>query len=189
MQYVAVCGWILATSLGLAVVYGLTPYLDETKVPVINQWVRVSYASLHRLSWSFAVGWVIFACVHGYGGPVNAFLSWKVFTSFSRLSYVVYLVHFNILHVYVYHLRKPFYYTDFNQIPFFLGILFCSFLFAFPVVLAIEFPMGNLLKLIAFNESFTTAGKTSNNAADITSNEKQMMNLEASTRHRSQSSG
>lgn len=150
-------GWIFATAIGLAIVYGLTPFLNETEVPVINQWIRVSYASLHRLSWSIAVGWVIFACVNGYGGPVNEFLSWKVFNSLSKLSYVVYLIHLNFLFVWSYHLRKPTYYTDFNQILFFLGVLFCSFLFAIPVVLTIEIPLGNFQKLAS--KSFISVGK------------------------------
>jgi len=149
----------MAATVGLAVVYGLVSYLDEIKVPVINQWVRVSYASLHRLSWSMAVGWVIFACVNGYGGPVDGFLSWKVFTSLSRFSYVVYLIHQNILHVYIDHLRKPFYYTDLNYILLFLGVLFFSFLLALPIVLMIEIPLGNLQKLVFLNKTFITAGK------------------------------
>ncbi len=152
-------GWILATSVGLAIVYGLLPYTDGIKIPVINKGIRVSYDSLHRLSWSIAVGWVIFACVNGNGGPINGFLSWKVFNLLSRFSYVVYLIHNNFIHVYVHHLRKPFYYTDFNQIVFFLGVLLCSTLIAWPFVLFIEIPSGNLLKLI-FNKTFKIAGKT-----------------------------
>ena len=81
-------GWALATAVALAIVYGLMPYLNETQVPQMNSFARVSYGSLHRLAWSIAVGWVIFACVHGYGGPVNRFLSMGAFSPLG-LTYVV----------------------------------------------------------------------------------------------------
>ena len=61
-------GWMTATLLGLIVTYGMFPYLDEATVPVINPWIRVSYEVLHHSAWAIAVGWIIFACTHGYGG-------------------------------------------------------------------------------------------------------------------------
>lgn len=66
-------GWILAFAIGLAVVYGLTPYLDEVAVPVIDPVISVTYGSLHRLGWAAAVGWLIFACLRGYGGNMRMF--------------------------------------------------------------------------------------------------------------------
>ncbi len=54
--------------MGSAVTYGMFPYLDETLVPDINPLVRVSYGALHHSAWAITVGWIIFACTHGYGG-------------------------------------------------------------------------------------------------------------------------
>ncbi len=68
MQVKIIAAWITATFIGLSVVYGLVPYLSEETVPEINPFVRVAYGSLHRLGWAIAVGWVILACVNGYGG-------------------------------------------------------------------------------------------------------------------------
>lgn len=59
---------MIAALFGLAVIYGMTPYLDETTAPVINPFVRVSYGALHHSAWAIAIGWIIFACTHGYGG-------------------------------------------------------------------------------------------------------------------------
>lgn len=61
-------GWILAAIIGSLVTYGIYPYLDEKTVPVINPFVRVSYGALHHSAWAITVGWIIFACTHGYGG-------------------------------------------------------------------------------------------------------------------------
>ena len=51
--------------------YGLSALLDPIEVPVINDATRVIYGVFHRLAWAFAVGWVIFACVNGYGGIIT----------------------------------------------------------------------------------------------------------------------
>lgn len=61
----------MATLFGLVVIYGMFPYVDEKEVPVINPFVRVSYGVLHHSVWAIAVGWVIFACTHGYGGMLR----------------------------------------------------------------------------------------------------------------------
>ena len=52
------------------VIDGLSPYLDEAETPVISTFFRVSYGALHRSAWALAVGWLIFACSHGYGGII-----------------------------------------------------------------------------------------------------------------------
>lgn len=72
-KYLLVGGWISATLFGLLVIYGMFPYLDDTTVPVINPFIRVSYGAFHHSIWAIAVGWVIFVCTHGYGG-ISPFL-------------------------------------------------------------------------------------------------------------------
>ena len=155
------CGWTLATAVALAIIYGLVPYLNETEVPEMNSFVRVSYGSLHRLAWSIVVGWLIFACVHGYGGPVNRFLSWKAFVPLSRLTYVVYLIHFTYLMVWSARLRKPIYYTDLDHVQFYLGAVFGLNLLAFAISLTIEAPLMNLEK-ITFNRFMIGTSVTGN---------------------------
>ena len=65
---VVVGGWSIATAMALAILYGLTPYLDQTIVPTIDDGIRVSFGVFNRLAWAVAVAWVIFACINGYGG-------------------------------------------------------------------------------------------------------------------------
>ena len=67
-QYFVATGWVIATLIAVAVPHGLVPYLDETTVPIIPPFVRITYGALHRTAWALAVAWIIFACTHGYGG-------------------------------------------------------------------------------------------------------------------------
>lgn len=55
------------------------------------------YASLSRVIWSIALSYMIFACVHGYAGPVNWFLSLSLWQPLSRLSYSIYILHFFVV--------------------------------------------------------------------------------------------
>ena len=67
-QVFVTVGWILSISIGLAVVFGLVAYLDEDQVEEIPLAVSLTYGPLHRTAWAVSVGWIIFACVKGYGG-------------------------------------------------------------------------------------------------------------------------
>lgn len=57
------------------------------------------YASLSRVGWALALSYIIYACVHGYGGPVNWFLSLSLWQPLSRLSYAIYIIHYPVLYV------------------------------------------------------------------------------------------
>lgn len=83
-----------------------------------------------------------------YSGFVNRFLSWKAFTPLGRMTYVVYLVHLNYLDIFWNHMRKPYYYTIFDQIQQFLGVVFMVFLIAFFISVTVEAPFLNLEKFI-----------------------------------------
>jgi len=144
---VAFC-WAVAIATGLAVMYGLSALLDPIEVPVINDATRVIYGVFHRLAWAFAVGWVIFACVNGYGGFVNQMLSWKIFAPLSRMTYCVYLIHLNFLSVYYGRLRAPVFYTILDEVMFILSVLMMTFGLAFIVSVTVEASFINLEKLL-----------------------------------------
>ncbi|XP_046631188.1 nose resistant to fluoxetine protein 6-like isoform X2 [Daphnia pulicaria] len=152
-KFLVAAGWIIATLLGLIATYGMFPYLDEATVPVIDPFIRVSYGVLNHSAWAITIGWIIFACTHGYGGFVHRFLSWKLFIPLSRLSYSVYLTHLIYTFAYISHLRKPYYFTEISGAMNFAGILVISFLLAFVVSVAVEMPFVNLDKLLFAGDS------------------------------------
>ncbi len=86
-------------------------------------------------------------------GYVDKFLSWNAFTVLGRLTYVVYLVHYNFLAVYYAHARKPYYYTVLDRVVFYLGVVFISFSLAFLISLTVEIPLLNLEKIYIVNPS------------------------------------
>ncbi|XP_063391778.1 O-acyltransferase like protein-like [Cydia fagiglandana] len=47
--------------------------------------------ALARSCWALALGWLIFACTQGYGGPVDWFLSLRLWRFVARVSYAMYL--------------------------------------------------------------------------------------------------
>ena len=75
--------WIVASAIGLAVIYGMVPYLNPYEVPSINEFSRVTYGSFHRIGWAAFVAWIIFACIHGYGGAYTFFFK-KCISSFDK---------------------------------------------------------------------------------------------------------
>ena len=61
--------WSLAAVSAISVLYILDPTAityGEKESPSLA--ASVSYNGFHRVAWTFSLGWVIFACFHGYGG-------------------------------------------------------------------------------------------------------------------------
>lgn len=66
---------MLSTAVALAIVYGLSPYVNQSTVPEISFAVKISYGPLHRTAWACVIAWIIFACSRGYGGLSSIIVS------------------------------------------------------------------------------------------------------------------
>ncbi|XP_053612592.1 O-acyltransferase like protein-like [Plodia interpunctella] len=77
-------------------IFGLIAYaIHEVIQPTFdNLVVDAIMATYSRSAWAAALGWMIFACIHGYGGPINWFLSLDMWKLPARLSYAMYLLHY-----------------------------------------------------------------------------------------------
>merc|ERR1712137_1192825 len=147
-KYLVVLGWVSAVTIGFAVLFGVSSLLDPKAVPKIDDATRVIYGSFHRFAWSIAVAWVVFACIQGYGGVVNRFLSWSFFAPLGRLTYCVYLIHLNFITMYIARMRTPIYYTAFDTVMLYFSFLIISFCLAFVASLTVEASFLNLEKLL-----------------------------------------
>lgn len=141
-------GWTISAAVGLAVVYGLAPYVDQSEMPDISSTVSIIYGPLHRTAWACVIAWIIFACSRGYGGFVNRILSWKGFLPLGRLTYCVYLIHYDFLNVFYSAIRKQFYYNMLQQFTTSFGLIFISFGLAFVAAVTVEASFLNLEKLV-----------------------------------------
>ncbi|XP_071947853.1 nose resistant to fluoxetine protein 6-like [Antedon mediterranea] len=144
-RFVALLGWLVATVIGLSVVYGLYGTLHGNE---LNKGATVMYITFCRFAWAVALGWVSFACITGYGGPVNTLLSWPVWIPLSRINYCAYLLHPIIMMVFQYSLPTLIYFSDFLLIYFFLGNIVLSYSAAFIFSVCVEAPFMALEKLI-----------------------------------------
>lgn len=68
MKTLTAMGWTISAAVGLAVIYGLAPYVDQSEMPDISSTVSIIYGPLHRTAWACVIAWIIFACSRGYGG-------------------------------------------------------------------------------------------------------------------------
>ena len=98
--------WILASGLGMAVIFGLqtNKVLASGLTDSPSNLASAIYAGGSRLAWSLAVAWVIFACCRGWClGWINEFLSWEAFQPLSKVSFIVYLIHYDFLNIFFQH--------------------------------------------------------------------------------------
>lgn len=86
--------WIISIGSILTIVYGI--YWINQPSHGTTTLESSFHESFHRVGWAISLSWIIFACINGYGGPVNWFLSLPVWQPFSRLSYSLYIVHLPI---------------------------------------------------------------------------------------------
>ncbi|KAI1298158.1 Nose resistant to fluoxetine protein 6 [Halotydeus destructor] len=112
-----------------------------------TSWSAALYGGSHRLAWSLAVSWVIFACASGHGGAVDSFLSWKLFTPLSKLSFAVYLLHFIVLWARYASIRWTLPFGHYSMLCEFIVNYVLSTIMAAIAFLCVEVPFGKLYKM------------------------------------------
>ncbi|GFO39862.1 nose resistant to fluoxetine protein 6-like [Plakobranchus ocellatus] len=135
---VVVIGWILSTVTALAVLF--SPYSSFSQHRIWYNWECALYNAFKHTAFGMSVAWVVLACVTGYGGVVNVFLSWKAFVPFSRITYCTYLVHPAVLYLFHYSLKGVLWLNMWAVIVHFLGVLFISIVLGFFLSLLVESP-------------------------------------------------
>lgn len=136
----AVVGWTLATMTALASLYGLHGDLFSTHVNTSPS-AAALYNAVARDAWAGSVAWVILACVSGWGGFVNTFLSWSPFVFLGRLTFMAYLIHPVLLLIY-YNGRQTLFYLDTLTISVvYMGTVIATYAVSFILMLGFEAPV------------------------------------------------
>ncbi|XP_017046351.2 O-acyltransferase like protein-like [Drosophila ficusphila] len=136
-------GWILCLAMIFTSIFAMYPYAKWRAVP-LSTFGEASYYTLTRLGWSMAICWVVFACMQGYGGLANSFLSSPLWQPLSRLSYSIFLFHMFIQEMNARNGRTNGYFSDYTIMRNFWSTLGFTCLFAYVMHILIEAPFGGL---------------------------------------------
>ncbi|XP_013181605.1 PREDICTED: nose resistant to fluoxetine protein 6-like [Papilio xuthus] len=137
--------WALSLSLLLTVCYCTYPTMQPGWD---NQTVDSLINSFMRPAWALGLGWLIFACVNGYGGPINWLLSLNLWKLPARLSYAMYILHFSLMVIFNSSNTAPIYFTVSYIIFLFYGFFVLTFIVAIFVTVFIDIPFSILFKLL-----------------------------------------
>lgn len=138
--------WTLSLTIMAAVIFGNYPLiqLDSTATPITYG----LYDALSRILWSIALCYIIFACVHNSGGPVNWFLSHPLWQPFSRICYAVYILHFTVVLIMAATLKTSPYFSELSAFHTFIGNYILVVCIAIVATLAFESPIVVIEKIL-----------------------------------------
>ncbi|KAJ2950206.1 hypothetical protein O0L34_g11568 [Tuta absoluta] len=111
-----------------------------------NQIVDSLINSFSRVIWSAGMGVMIVFCVHGYGGPLDWFLSLDFWKLPSRLSYGMYLFHFQIMFVTSASALAPVYFTEMRAMYRFVAEFTLAMVVSFVATVFIDSPFSIIFK-------------------------------------------
>ncbi|XP_074109043.1 uncharacterized protein LOC141533851 [Cotesia typhae] len=139
-------GWILAI---LAFLYSFFTYrIYQQDDYEWNIYWETFQAAFARHFWAFGVCWIIYVSALSHGGILSKFLSLPIYLPFSRLSYSMYLLHYQIQTIKIASSRIPAYFSDVQMVERFINDLVICFFSGFVFSLVFESPFLVLEKLI-----------------------------------------
>ncbi|XP_026314798.1 O-acyltransferase like protein-like [Hyposmocoma kahamanoa] len=137
--------WIVNLTVLFLAFYATTPMKN---VEYDNQTFDNLANSFMRPAWALGVGWLVLACAEGYGGPINWFLSLRMWKLPSRLSFAIYLLHVPIQFVIVGAATQQTYFSVLNFIYKFCGSFVIYFIASFVFTILVESPFSNIVKML-----------------------------------------
>ncbi|KAH8241181.1 hypothetical protein KR032_001438 [Drosophila birchii] len=144
LSSLCVClGWILCLAMIFTSIFALYPYAKWTAEP-LSTLAESFYYTLTRLAWPLALCWVVFACMQGYGGLANSFLSSPLWQPLSRLSYSIFIWHLFIVEINARNFRTNSYFSDYQVILQWWSDIGITVLVSYLLYLIIEAPVSGL---------------------------------------------
>ncbi|XP_039491805.1 nose resistant to fluoxetine protein 6 [Drosophila santomea] len=143
-------GWITCLALLFTCIFAMYPY-GIGKTNTLSSVSEAFYVSLSRIAWPLGLSWVVFACVQGYGGLANSFLTSPLWQPLSKLSFCVYMGHLLIQNLNGGRTRVNTYFSNYDIMLRFWQDFGFSVLLAYVMYILIEAPCGGLESLILPN--------------------------------------
>lgn len=135
--------WFLALGTMLAVLF------YRQKIQIDDEYVSRSLCySFTRPMWCISLVWITYACVKGYGGVVNWFLSSSFMQLGGKLTYCLYIVHGMVIAHFALGVRNRLYFSDWHIFYQNCGYFIVSMLVATFWSLSYESPMLIIEKII-----------------------------------------
>ncbi|XP_033116068.1 nose resistant to fluoxetine protein 6-like [Anneissia japonica] len=138
-------GWIVSIILAMIVIFGLWKTNTGKE---LSQGAAIMHYTFSKFSFALAVAWVVLVCVFDYGGPVNTFLSWGIWTPLARLTFCAYLLHPVLLFLYIFPSKVLFHYWGFQTFYTFIATIVLSYGAAFVLSVLVEAPTMGLEKML-----------------------------------------
>ncbi|XP_016949370.1 nose resistant to fluoxetine protein 6 [Drosophila biarmipes] len=139
-------GWLVSLALLFSCLFSVFGYAKQTVTPPILE--EAFYLTFTRMAWPLGLCWVVFACMHGYGGLANSFLSSPLWQPMSKLSYCAYIFHMFMESLNAGLVRTNTYFSDYQVMLRFWGDFGFTMLLAFFAYILIEAPFGNVESLL-----------------------------------------
>lgn len=115
-------GWTLSLASMFIVIFGSYPFQQlDTKLSPFHFGF---FEGLGRVIWAISLCYIIFACVHGYGGPINRFLAHPFWQPISRLSYSIYLLHLPVIWLTMATAKSPLYFSELTAVSHIISLYF-----------------------------------------------------------------
>ncbi|XP_050350891.1 O-acyltransferase like protein-like isoform X2 [Nymphalis io] len=137
--------WILSFSLMAFCIFSIYPIMQaDYDEQMFDNFLN----AFMRGIWAMTLGWLIFACVHGYGGPINWFLSLQIWKLPARLSYAMYLIHYPLILIANGSMTSTYHFSDSNTMYRGMSNLAFTVVAAFVLCLIIDAPFSIIQKLL-----------------------------------------
>lgn len=144
-----VTAWLATIIMTSAALFGVHPW--NRGIGGTGIIPTMLYASLSRMAWTLGIAWATLACTRGCGGILTKILRNKVFAPFSRLTFLVYMVHPLVQHVFYGTLRDGIQAKNHLAIFTCLAFIVVSYAIALVLSLLLESPFISMGFLI-FNK-------------------------------------
>ncbi|KAH8235402.1 hypothetical protein KR038_007021, partial [Drosophila bunnanda] len=141
-RLVVLVGWLV--SLGLLATCIFAVYGQNT-LPIVEE---AFYVTLTRIAWPLGLCWVVFACMHGYGGLAGELLSSPLWQPVSKLSYSAYIFHMFIESLNGGITRTNTYFSDYQVMLRFWSDFGFTMLLAYLMHILVEAPFAHLESLL-----------------------------------------
>ncbi|CAG4952667.1 unnamed protein product [Colias eurytheme] len=149
-KFYVITGWIM--SLG-SILFCIIAIFKTVKMTYEFNYFDITLNAFMRPLWGLAVAWLVFACVHGYGGPLNWFLSLPMWKFPSRVSYAAYLVHLEVMILKVTSAQKTRYFTDLETMFRCTSDVAISITLAFILCVLVDAPANRLMRIAFADKS------------------------------------